>query len=390
MKLIHSCFFVWYNNSLLFEFLFDYIIYFRCMINRIEIEGYKSIPELIFELKPINILIGSNGVGKSNFISFFKFLNILYQQRLEDYSIRNSADETLHFGRKKTAQISGSVSFNNVNSYSFTLGATNDNRLFVSEELTGFNKEVYGTGGWKISKINENTKEAQIREKKSAISEYVQEYLESFYIYHFHDTSENSPLRNKANVNDNRYLKENGSNLPAYLYYLREKEPISYSRIEKMVQSVAPFIERFNLQPQKLNSQNIEFEWIERGNTEQYFTARHLSDGTIRFIALTTLLLQADLPKTIIIDEPELGLHPVAINKLAGMLQSAASKNCQVIISTQSVGLVNNFRPDDIITVDRNGERTIFQRLEEEKLKEWLENYSVGDLWSKSIINGQP
>lgn len=360
------------------------------MINKVRIEGYKSISKLDFELKPINIFIGSNGVGKSNFISFFKLLNILYEQRLSDYSLKTGADNNLHFGRKRTQQIDGYISFNNTNSYSFVLKPTNDNSLFVSNEYTGFNRSFYGHNGWIRQEINSNSIEAKIKEKKSSINEYVKGYLESFYIYHFHDSSEFSPLRSTANINDNQYLKESGSNLPAYLYFLKQEEPISFRRIEKMVQSVAPFIERFSLQPQKLNQDNIRLEWIERGNSEQYFTSQNLSDGTIRFIALTTLLLQADLPRTIIIDEPELGLHPVAVNKLAGMLKSAAAKGCQIIISTQSVGLVNNFLPEEIITVDRVGEQIAFERLKEEQLKSWLDSYSIGDLWAKSVINGQP
>ena len=102
-------------------------------------------------------------------------------------------------------------------------------------------------------------------------------------------------------------------------------------------------------------------------------------------------MLQPNPPKTIIIDEPELGLHPTAINKLAGLIKKA-SAHSQIIISTQSVDLVNNFEPENIITVDRDRQQhySIFKRLDANKLAVWLEDYSIGDLWLKSVIGGQP
>jgi predicted ATPase len=360
------------------------------MIDRVEIKGYKSIRELGLDLAPINILIGSNGVGKSNFISFFKFLNTVYEQRLEQYSLKYGADDTLCFGRKNTERLSADIKFDDRNAYAFVLHATNDNKLFVDAEFISFNRGVFGYKTWKNELINSNNREAKIKVYKSGIAAYVRNYLESFRVYHFHDTSENAPLRTYADINDNQFLRENGSNLPAFLYYLQQVHSSNFKRIEKAVQSIAPFFERFQLHPQRLNEQRISLEWIEKNHPDRYFNAAHLSDGTIRFIALAALLLQPEPPDVIIIDEPELGLHPVAINKLSGMLRSAVGKKSQVIISTQSVSLVNNFNPAEIITVDREGDESSFVRLEQDQLKQWLEDYSIGDLWSKSVIKGQP
>jgi predicted ATPase len=234
-----------------------------------------------------------------------------------------------------------------------------------------------------------NTAEAVIKTSGLAISN-VDDYLKSFRIYHFHDTSDNAPLRSSSLVDDNKYLKENGSNLASYLYFLKLKHPKNYQRIEKTIESIVPSFERFELEPNRLQSYSIALEWIEKTNPEIYFNASHLSDGSLRFIALVTLLQQPTLPHTIIIDEPELGLHPVAINKLTGLIKSASERSCQVIISTQSINLVNNFLPEDIITVDRKDGSSIFNRLVSTELTEWLEDYSVGELWSKSIIKGQP
>lgn len=185
-------------------------------------------------------------------------------------------------------------------------------------------------------------------------------------------------------------LREDGSNLPAYLYYLQEKYPKTFKRIEQTIQSISPFFERFNLIPFALDENAIFLEWIDKEHPDMYFNAIHLSDGSLRFIALCTLLLQPNLPSLLIIDEPELGLHPAAIDKISGLIRSVSKKGCQVIISTQSETMLNNFEPDDIITVDREDNQSVFHRLEKSKLNSWLDDYSIGELWNKSVIKGQP
>ena len=356
------------------------------MLQNIKIEGFKSINKLDLKLSPINILIGSNGVGKSNFISFFKLVNYIYEQRLQQYSLKSGVDNLLHYGRKNTNEIVGQLDFGN-NAYEFKLMPTDQDVLFVEREDSIYNNQFSNN---KTSYYNQNLKESKIKDKFRPRDNYLCEHLESYKIYHFHDTSISAPLRSKANTNDNRSLREDGGNLPAYLFYLQQKHPMSFKRIEKIVQSVVPFFDRFSLAPTILDDDKILLEWTEKEHPETYFNANHLSDGSLRFIALVTLLMQPKLPKVIIIDEPELGLHPIAINKLSGLIKSAAAKDCQIIVSTQSVTLLNNFEAEDIITVDKEGNQSVFKRLERELLSNWITDYSIGELWTKSVIKGQP
>jgi predicted ATPase len=196
------------------------------------------------------------------------------------------------------------------------------------------------------------------------------------------------PMKRSGALNNNRQLEANASNIAAFLYLLQEKHPNHFRRIEMTIRSIAPFFDRFNLAPSQLNPEQISLEWKERGS-DLYMDAYSLSDGSLRFIALTALLMQPEPPKTIIIDEPELGLHPMAINKLAGLIKKA-SNHSQIIISTQSVGLVDNFDPHEIITVDRKEGQSVFAHLVDEKLQNWLDDFSLGELWNKNIIGGQP
>ena len=354
------------------------------MLDRIKIKGYKSIRDLDIELKMITLLIGSNGVGKSNFISFFKLVNNIYEQRLEQYSLKQGIDNLLYYGRKNTDLIEGYLNFGK-NAYRFKLEPQETGSFFITQEDSIYHNAPNNHSFW-----NQNTKESGIKTSNSIRDRYLREHLETFKIYHFHDTSPSAPLRTPANINDNRILKENGDNLAAYLYYLQEKHPKSFKRIEKTIASIAPFFERFNLEPDRLDETRIKLIWNEVDQPDTYFDASHLSDGSLRFMALTTLLLQPELPQIIIIDEPELGLHPVAVNKLAGLIKSAAAKGCQVIVSTQSVNLLNNFEPKNIITVDKVDNQSSFDRLDNNDLDRWLDDYSMGELWTKSIIKGQP
>jgi len=349
------------------------------MLDRIKIEGYKSIRDLDLQLKPINILIGSNGVGKTNFISFFKLVNNIYEQRLRNYTMQNRAETLLHFGSKHTREIKGYLKFGD-NAYSFTLQPRDNGSMFLALESSIYRHSSY----W-----NRDNDESCIKDSDTFRDKWLRAYLRSYKIYHFHDTAKGSPLRTASPINDNTILREDGGNIPSFLYLLQQKHPKTLKRIEMMIKSVMPYFERFDLHPSQL-APEIELSWIDSTAPDKYFSAADLSDGSIRFIALTTLLLQPVLPKVIIIDEPELGLHPVAINRLGAMIKSASEKGCQMIISTQSVNLINNFTAGDIITVDRKDGQSVFNRLDENTLKNWIEDYSLGELWMKSVINGQP
>ncbi|MBP6549872.1 MAG: AAA family ATPase [Flavobacterium sp.] len=364
------------------------------MIDYLEIKGYKSIKNLELELKPINILIGSNGVGKSNFISFFKLINAIFNGRLQKYVLEERADNLLYFGRKTTENLFGKLIFdsgnNNNNAYFFNLAQTKEGGLYFEKEASGFNvsKENNSNGYYYSS----NLEESNITKNGSYRNNYLRVHLKNIQAFHFHDTSTTSFLRRECDINDNLYLKQDGRNLPAFLYLLKINHTKIYNRIEKTIQSVAPYIDKLILEPNRLDENEIALRWIDKGDPESNFSAYQLSDGTLRFIALATLLMQPTPPSVIIIDEPELGLHPFAIGKLAGMIQVASSKS-QVIVATQSPGLISKFNPEDIVVIDRSVEenQTVFNRLNSEDLKIWLDEFTLGDLWERNIINsGQP
>ncbi len=345
----------------------------------IEINGYKSIKEARIDLASINILIGANGSGKSNFISFFDFLNRLYNRKLNEYvALKGGDDKILHRGKKYTDTISFKMEFDNgQNGYSAFLKSGNDGFVFLSEKLIykGKNLDISGAD-----------KEAKVKLSEAYRAKYVIEYLNGFRKYHFHDTSSNSPFSKYSSIeNDIYYFYEDGMNLAAFMYHIYETDKIVYNRINKNIQSIAPYFSDFYFAPSKENF--VRLQWTDK-YSDVVFGANDLSDGTLRFIALSVLFLQPNLPDTIIIDEPELGLHPSAISKLAGMMKSVSDRGCQVIVATQSTDLISHFLPEDIITVDLVDGATTFNRLSSDNLHQWLEDYTIDDLWKRNIITG--
>lgn len=364
------------------------------MIENVIIKNFKSIRDLELPLTNLNVLIGSNGVGKSNFISFFEMAKAIFEQRFGSYTLdKGGIDNLLYRGRKISKEMYGLMDFKNTNAFFFTLKPAQSNKGYIDNTGDFFNKRGESTkdylGQWHRTFWDSAVEESNLMGKMYGRAYYLNSYLRSFTVYHFHDTSSSSPMRGQCEINDNSFLRDNGSNLAAYLYMLKQTDEKAFRLIEGTIHSIAPYFKRFNLRPDPVTPSKISLEW-EEVNSDMYLNGYSFSDGTIRFIALATLLLQSKLPEVIIIDEPELGLHPAAINKLAALIKRA-SKSSQIILSTQSTNLVNCFEPENIIVVDREDEQTVFKRLNSADLSVWMDeyNYSISDMWETNLIGGQ-
>jgi len=365
------------------------------LLDYITVEGFKSIASIEkLQLRPINILIGPNGSGKSNFIGVFSFLRAVRRGRLGEYvTTAGGAEKVLHFGSKTTKSIRLLLSFRDeLNQYELELSPTEDDTLFPSGECVYFwDKSQYSEPFKEPLVASKGGREAGISDSNvKGIPNWVRIRLGGWRLYHVHDTSSSSPMRKTAKLDDNDFLRADGANLASFLYYLREKHRDSYSLIRRVVQRVAPFFDDFSLRPLKLKPDDIKLEWVHR-DSDQYFDASSLSDGTLRFIVLATLFLQPKdyLPSVILVDEPEIGLHPYAIEILASLIRQAAVET-QVIVSTQSSLLIDHFEPEDILVADRVGGSTKITRLEKKPLSKWLDDYSLGQLWEKNELGGRP
>jgi len=361
-------------------------------LNKITIKGFRSIRELNdFKLNKLNIFIGGNGAGKSNLIEFFRLLRNIMNGNLNDY-IRNGGgiSDFLFNGRKTTSTMKFETRFEG-RGYRFCLRPGPSDNCFLTKEarLNQHSKSEW----WELGDSPDNesllVKEAKGSSSDSKFSLPVFKAITSWKIYHFHDTSPSAAMRHYEIVQDNKVLRSNASNIAPYLLRLKNEHENIYQEILDSVSLMIPFFDDFLLDVEKFGEkQKVNLSWKQKGS-DYPLQPYHFSDGSIRFICLATALLQPDPPSTIIIDEPELGLHPSAIAMLTELIQNA-SKRTQLIIATQSAALIDYFSVEDIVVVNRNEGASTFRRLREKDYNEWLKSYSVGELWTKNVISGGP
>lgn len=365
-------------------------------LNRIRLQGFKSIQSMDLNLRPLNVLIGANGSGKSNFLSFFRLLNAIVNDKLE-YFVRKSggAGALLRRGSKQAAAIAFELYFETEkgeNIYGAVLESSAGDSLFFADEYVSFaaagttpGKPASLGSGHTESVLNRNEKLGPVLVKTASA---IKSILNAWRVYHFHDTSDTAAVKQTSDLEDNKYLRHDGGNLAAFLYWMRNKELSHYKRIVSVIRQIAPFFDDFILEPTRLNPGKIMLEWREK-EVEHDFQAHQMSDGTLRFVCLAAVLLQPRPPALLILDEPELGLHPYAIDQLAALL-GAASDQTQIIASTQSVTLVDALEAEDLIVVNREFGDSVFRRYDSEQLSNWMESYSLGDLWLKNVLGGRP
>ena len=359
-------------------------------LDRLTIRGFKSIRALEdFEPRALNLLIGPNGAGKSNFIDLFRMLSRMAEGRLRVLVAEQDGPDALLFGgRKRTERIEAEFRFG-TGSYRFSLVPAGSGLVFGSEE-TSF---LGGNSTAQTCDLGSGHAESRLQAADEAGSDtfapYVQKAIAGWRVFHFHDTSATAPVRQAHGVRDNLLLKPDAANLGAFLRLLRERHPDRYRQIVEVVRQAAPFFGDFVYR--RDTGETMELEWFEADEPDTVLGPRQLSDGTLRFMCLSTLLLQpVELqPELILIDEPELGLHPYALTLLAEMLQHASDSR-QILASTQSADLVSEVDPEDVLVVDRKEGASIFTRLDRDDLQEWLEDYALGDLWKMNILGGRP
>lgn len=369
------------------------------MRNRLEaitLKGFKTIRELDdFSPGPLTVLIGPNGAGKSNFISFFRMLSwmLVEPDHLQTHvAEQGGASKLLHDGPAITREIEAQLTIKTAsgdNQYHFRLFfAAGDILIFADERYRFSRTDHPGKARWNETGAGHRDPQLLAHANSDDTARVILSILKRFNVYQFHNTSTTARIRTKWNINDNRFLKEDGANIAPLLYRLKSEEGQYYQRIVDNLRLILPFFSDFELEPEY---RSLLLAWRERGS-DQIFDVSQASDGMLRAIALVTLLLQPEetLPDLLILDEPELGLHPYAINVIGGLIR-AVSEKAQVIIATQSTAFVDCFELDDIVVVEREGRESVFRRQEStDALEEWLEEYSPSEIWEKNVIGGRP
>ncbi|QDV44250.1 Chromosome partition protein Smc [Stieleria neptunia] len=366
------------------------------LIRKLTIKGFKSIALLIgFKFESLNVVIGANGAGKSNLIGFLRMLSEMSNRRLQGFVVKHGPVDGFFFGGPSETKVIEAVIESTSLRYRFRLETTSDEKLIVRSEYVAPVSSVAS------NKISEWTYESLIGEPanwhdaaKSSLSDALASdviALTRIRVYHFHDTSHTAGMRRKSGIAQNEELQYDAGNLAAFLYFLRTEHSHVFELIVSTVRRIAPYLDtiQFNhfLHGGGGDEGQIQLIWKQHGSSYR-FTAGHLSDGTIRFLCLATALLQPSPPSVIVLDEPELGLHPEAISLLGGLIRSA-SKRMQVIVATQSPTMLSQFDAEDVITIDHEQGCSRFRRLDVAQLEQWLQEYTLGEAWQKGLVNAE-
>ncbi len=366
-------------------------------LKRIRLVGWKSIKDQTLDFNPLTVVVGANGAGKSNLVSLFKLMNAMFANTpgLRNYVGQNGyADSLLHYGVKQTPVAEMELTFvtdTGDTTYLARWAAAAGGTLIFTEERVSFFR--IGNPRPSIVELGAGHSESNLlrfADEGNKTAEVALRLLRSCRLFHFHDTSERSAARQPCYVESNRFLFPDAGNLAAMLYLFREQHPTAYRRICATVRQMVPDFDGFVLEPSRLNEKQILLNWTHKGRDYE-FGPHQFSDGSLRFIALATLLLQPEekLPLLIALDEPELGLHPAALEVLAGMAR-AASAHSQLVLATQSSVFLDYFEPEDVVVVNCRSGQSEFQRLDAEKLNIWRADYTLGEIWEKNVVGGGP
>lgn len=373
----------------------------QASVESVKISGFRSFKSIDVSLSNLTVMIGANGSGKSNFIKFFDMLSwMLVSRNLGEFVQRQGgADDQLYRGNRETPRMEAEIHLRTGlgrNDYKFSLSYGHPDSFLFTEEAFRFSAAEYKTeagwipleGGHREARIFEVANSTDYPGKQATTARMIVNFLRNCHTYQFHDTSEESNFKKNWDASDSAKLRSHGGNLPAVLHRLEQEDFKRFDTICRRIRRVLPSFDRFELEE---SFGKVALRWKSR-MSDKTIGAHLTSDGSLRFFALVTLLSLApeSLPDVILLDEPELGLHPAAI-VLAGELIKVAAQEKQVIVATQSPLLVDAFQLDNILVLELEGDQSVFKQLKPEKYQEWLDDgFTAGEMWQKNVFGGRP
>ena len=371
-------------------------------IEAVRIRGFRSLADVeLSNLPRAAVLIGANGSGKSNFVRFFEMMSwMLRSRRLGEFVEQyGGADDQLFGGNSVTPRIEAEIRLRTEsgrNDYRFALSHAHPDRFFFSEEAFRYSAYSYATeASWQY--LDSGHREARIVEAAQSMgfpgvntqtAAIIVRLLRNCSVHQFHNTSNSSNIKKRWDVGESNWLRSDGGNLAAVLYRLEQEDVRRYEFICRQIGRILPGFDRFAIEE---SYGKVALRWKAKW-MDKTFGAHLTSDGSLRFFALVTLLnLPPEmLPDVLLLDEPELGLHPFAVSLVGAMIDSM-SVDRQVIVATQSPLLVDAFDLGEIIVLNLREGRTEFKNLNPEDYQIWLEDgFSPGDLWRQNFLGGRP
>jgi predicted ATPase len=384
---------------------------------KLHIDGFRRLYEIDLKLKPLNVVIGANGSGKTSLLDVFLLLAASASGKL-----------------KETMSDLGGIGANITN----LMAARGENERFVSFDLemgvSGYKPIEYGLAivpvgvGYRISgeRLNQwrdnksepfthihandgfvryfepKTKKGFVRpnwdydQAESALSQVPKMFQEpeefrnrlaSSTHYHVLDVSSRAPIRLPQQMRDAQLPGHDGEDLVSCLYTLRETDPDRFETIEATLRAGFPDFERLNFPP--VAAGTLAMTWKDKTSKNPFFM-HQLSEGTLRFLWLATLLQSPGLTAVTMIDEPEVSLHPELLSLLADLLREASART-QLIVATHADRLIRFLKPSEVVTISMNDEGAAeATRADELDLEKWLQEYTFDEVWRMGRMGARP
>lgn len=365
------------------------------MLKRIHLKGWKSIRDQSIDLNSLTAIVGANGSGKSNLLSLIRMFGEIFSSEpgMRSYvGVNGTANSLLHYGSRETKSIDIELTFETSTGElkygTRWIPTLNGGLIYEDERIEFVQRDTCESQTVTLGSGHPETNLVERATGGDSIARDCLNLLRGCRVYHFNNTSPRSDMRFSSTIEASSFLFSEANNLASMLYLYRRKYPTTYRQISTLMQRIMPGFEQFILEPSRLNGTDIVLKWKQRSR-EYEFGPHQFPDGALRFVALATVLMQPTdhFPILVGLDEPEIGLHPRALELLSDMV-IAASVDTQVIFATQSSTLVDYFEPANILVADRIDGATEFKTLDVERLEMWLERYSLGELWERNYFGG--
>ena len=384
------------------------------IFERIRVQGFRRLRDVDLKLRPLNVLIGANGSGKTSLLDVFSLLSASARGELKR-SIRDigGIDSNLTVLRDFKGYKTHLAGFeldrrgcgDQIVTYVISLSPKGNTYQIPEESLTHTDDTIalfrpyidkvqgdviYYEQGDKLSPISEFRQD----EFESALSQAprvsretmaFQASLASVTHYHVLDVSSRAPVRLPQQLREAKLPGQNGEDLAACLYWMRETDPDRFETIEDTLRVAFPSFERLNFPP--VAAGLLAITWKERDVKHPFFM-HQLSEGTLRFLWLVTLLYSPGLTEVTLLDEPEVSLHPELLSVLAGCLREA-SQRTQLIVATHADRLVRFLTPEEVVVLDMEDGATTATRADELDLGAWLSEYTLDQVWQNGRMGGR-
>lgn len=386
-------------------------------LTEIHIEGYRSLIDVTLPLRNLMVLIGPNGSGKTALLEVFVLLKYAAQERLSQqvealggaqailsrtldspdcFKLALAVDvespkssELMHYRFELAPRATGfALPFERLE-WKWDIWADKPFRYIDAHHGQVYYSNPTAAGSMERPTWEYNALELALAQAPRLYTEpeALRGLLAGIELYSWLDVTQRAIVRLPQSLTPTRRPGPNGENLYSALYNLRAMESDTYSRIEELLRLGFPGFQR--LEFPVVGAGQVTLAWYQKGIVGPFYP-NQLSEGTLRFLWLITILLSPDAPTITLLDEPEVSLHPELLKLLAGVLQDA-SMRMQILAATHSPDLIGWLQPDQVLVADKNEEgATTFTWADRLNLQAWLEEYTLRDLWLMGTLGGRP